>query len=94
MKTLHHGVLEGLISFCEGVKNTCKTYGFADDDKRVILRGAKVKDVVHLSTVPDNFVEEVRRMRSMNGTMSRLGYDPLILKYYRSEMRSKVIFDE
>lgn len=94
MKSLHHGVLDGLISFCEGVKNTCKTYGFAEEEKKVLLRGVKVRDVLQLKTVPDNFIEEVRRVRSLNGTMNRLGYDPLILKFYRTEMRSKVVFDE
>ncbi|HRZ86711.1 MAG TPA: hypothetical protein P5287_02745 [bacterium] len=93
MKSLQHGVLEGLVSYSEEVKHSCKSYGYSGAMRKGLLKGEQVRGMLELSAVPDHLIEEIRRVRSLNGNMSRLGYDPLILKFYRSETKSRTVFD-
>ncbi|MDP8262543.1 MAG: hypothetical protein P9M13_04490 [Candidatus Ancaeobacter aquaticus] len=91
MTVCSRAVLGGLIEFCEEVKNAHRPYGMVQD-RQSSGKATKRIDAYDFSndmSVPDNLMEELKRIRSMNGDPSRLGYDPMLIKLYKHEMKLK-----
>lgn len=64
------------------MKNKVKVYGLQSD-----------RTMGDSTTVPQNLLQELRRVRSLNRGLEGLGYSYFLLKLYRKAMHSKSVMN-